>query len=350
MGYSIKQMSLTDHKKDIIEIWKGNLSEFHDDRYEWFYFRNPSGQAKSWLAINDQGEVITGSAALYPRDIKVDNRNCKIGIAADFAIQKAHRVFGPAIQLQKAIINSYSETGYSFILAYPSLSSRAVFERVGYRILGTASGWSRVLKSKNKVQGFFRIRLISFIASLFYDSFMKLSDEFFLFFYKGKFRTKILDRCDEKFDDLWLRAKDKYPILGERSSKYLNWRYVDNQSNPHKFYVALNEVETRVHAYINYVIKNNTAYISDILAEEDSNSEKFILLKFSKEMRKAGIESIYITYLGNMKFTRLLKKLYFFERKQSRVCFIHLPNENENTMKTLLDLNNWYLMDGEMDL
>jgi len=348
MSYKIYVMDPETHEKDIIEVWENNLSsEVQSHRFNWFYKFNPDGKPYTWLAESQKENKIVGSASIYPRNININGKIEKSAVAADFAIDKKHRVFGPAIPLQKIIGENYKNYNFIFVLAYPNHSSKAVFQRIGYKTLGMASDWSKLLRSEKKLEKFLKIKFLTRIICLFLDSFLNLIDWIERFNYRDEdFIVRIIESCDDKFDILWNSGKNNFRITPERSSQYLKWRYANNKNEKYKFLVLYNKNETEILAYLTYSVINDIAFINDIFFKNLDHKINYLILQFSSFMRKLGIEIIYLTYLGDKRFSDRLKQLRFIEREQTRACYLLLSEDNEE----LLNPDNWFLLDGDMDI
>jgi hypothetical protein len=112
--YTIIEANANENKDDILPILKRNLNIASMQRYDWNYKNCPYGNARCWLAKCENSYV--GSAAIFPRKIIIKGEPMYAGIAGDFAVDKNHRAYGPALKLQKEILsqlkNSQSQTNY----------------------------------------------------------------------------------------------------------------------------------------------------------------------------------------------------------------------------------------------
>src|SRR5688572_13867646 len=112
MGYFATRFRIEEHKDALANIWRENMSDSGiagviDARMDWLYRQNPLGPTATWLVVEDASKEVVGCASLYPRNVWIDGQVMRAGIGIDLAIQKQHRVAGPAVILQRAIVKQH---------------------------------------------------------------------------------------------------------------------------------------------------------------------------------------------------------------------------------------------------
>ena len=338
------------HQDIVQKLWKGNLAQYFENRLNWLDSENPYGQAKIFLAIFDDTEEIIGSGSSFPRKMFINGRDAIQGVAVDFNVKKDHRTFKPAVKIQRAVAESVKEAEYDYIFVFPNQASKGVFTRVGYKVLGMSKNYAKVLRSEKKLINFVKISVIAKMFGFFLDRLLWLMDLRFYLIKPRNLTIEILKSCDERFDKLWKTAKTNYNIIGEKSSAFLDWRYSKFEGQQYLFFCLFDETKKNLKGYVTYSINNNIARIEDIFAESLNNIIVFLLSEFSKQMRKQKVDSISFAYLGNDFFLTLIKKLNFVERPGVRPCMLLLnKNYPQESRKIMLDKNNWFIFDGEMD-
>lgn len=340
------------HRDAILALWGENLAKSFKERFNWFYEQNPAGPAKTWLTFeNNNKQDIIGCGSLYPRLIKINGKDIRIGIAADFAINKNHRVFGPALKIQRVISGSSNTAGFKFVFAFPNNASKGVFSRVGYRVVGQVTNWNKLLNVEQKISNYIKIKVFTSLLGFLINQVIWLLDFRHQFFKPLTMVTETLDACDERFDTLWSRAQSNFNIIGERSSAYLNWRYIKWKGDQYKLFCLFNKEKSDLMGYLVYNVQDKIALVRDIFTIDFNKTPDYLLVEFFKQMRKDRLSSISITYLGSQVFKDKLKKFNFFERETKRSCMIFLNKGcDENLKRKVLEENNWFLLDGEMDL
>ena len=126
-SYSIIEANVKNNREDIFPILKRNLQSASVHRYKWNYENCPFGKARCFLAKDDSSGSLVGSAALFPRKMLVKGELVYAGIAGDFAVDKKHRAYGPAIKIQREIQSRMTDFGFRFIYGIPNELSRHFF-------------------------------------------------------------------------------------------------------------------------------------------------------------------------------------------------------------------------------
>ena len=347
MSYHIISMQSENHRQAVLNLWEQNLAKNFPERYEWFFDKNPAGTIITCLAVNDNNQEIVGCGSLYPRKMKYNNQNVTVGIAADFIISENHRAFGPALPLQRVLSQNGDTKEFDFLFAFPNRASKGLFQRVGYKVVGYPSTWVKVLKSEYKLIQIFKNKVIAKIGAFFLDTGMKLLE----YFQKPKFKgveIQILNRSDKRFDLLWLHAKDNYKIIGEKDAAYLTWRYKKWLAHQYQFFCLVDKEKQNLLGYIAYTSSDHQIIIGDFFALDQNKTAQLLLFQFVKQMRNNGFYAISMLYFGNKAFKKYIKRFGFWEQPTDRPCMIF--TNNHLIKQELLQENNWFLFDADMDL
>ncbi|HVN95529.1 MAG TPA: GNAT family N-acetyltransferase [Syntrophorhabdaceae bacterium] len=351
MGYQIIPMDLEQHRQALLALWREGLEECTDERFDWLYTRNPSGVTRTYLALDEKSRSIVGCASLVPRHINMAGNDVVMGVAADFIITARHRAFGPALKLQRELFAKQKEHGFCAILAFPNASAEGVFSRTGYKPLGKAIRYVRLIKAEIKLRETVKNRMLAKILGFVLDnvwSIMSLDIRRILTANTYTFET--VDNCDSRFDTLWDKAKQGYPITGEKVSSYLNWRYPGDPSRRHRFFCILSRTGELL-GYLVYIVREGVAMVGDLFfVTSDEQISRRLLTGFVKEMKAQGAHSVTLTYLGSGALAENLRKAGFFPRKeQERTVFL---GQNVTGGEVGLERNgaDWCLLDDELDL
>ena len=146
--YTIIEADVKKNKDKIFPILQRNLKLTSTKRYEWNYENCPYGLARCFLAKHENSNSFVGSSGLFPRKIIINNQPVNAYIAGDFAIDKKHRGYGPALKLQREIQSKLSNTSFKFIYGIPTKISNRVFIRVNYQEIGKIKFFIKILKTK----------------------------------------------------------------------------------------------------------------------------------------------------------------------------------------------------------
>jgi len=350
MGYKIFPGQIDIHRELILSLWKEFILKYSPDRFDWLYRDNPSGPPSTYLAQQEASNAIVGSASVYPRRISLNGRTAVAGIAIDFMVSSSERVFGPAIKLQKTISENYRSDGYEFILGFPNRASHGIFNRIGYRELGVPKRYVKVLKTDVRLKSVIKNRFLARALGVVADSLWMGLCWVGMKTMSGGFTYRLLDQCDHKFDALWTKVRQEFPITGEKTAEYLNWRYTNNTSYEYYFFCIFADNGKELLGYIVYRVADGVAVVADMLFVRRRRVLACLLMGFSLEMRNRGVHSVVITYLGSNILRSGFRLAGFILRKtEPRAVF--LKGEFSDTVqRDILDANRWYLFDEEVDL
>ncbi len=337
------------YKEVILGLWERNLPKLSKDCFNWIYQDNPLGLAKTVLAQCVATGEYVGCAGVYPRMFSLGDKFMKAGVLINFAVDKKHRVFGPAIMIQKEILNAYLSKGFDLILGYPNKSSEGVFRRLGYFFIGEGDYWSKILDWSGKIKSVVRVKIVAVVLGACLDWVCGLFEMFYRIRINSRYTVKILSELPQDIDSLWARSQKNHSVIGIRNKEYLQWRYRGVKDVSFKFFSLYNKGK-ELCAYIVYLQEAGTVTILDLFAEDVVKS-KYAVVLFVDRMRQLKNKSITMAYVGDDSLKRVLKQLGFLRRRDKRALLVSLGNVFTGQEKTsLFLLRNWHMSDGELDL
>ncbi len=322
---------------DVIEGW-----------YRWSHVDAPEGPPDTVVATHgERGEVI-GCGSAYPRRVQVGEIEMLAGIPADFAVGRAHRLGGAALQIQRALIGGPAP--YAFFFGFPNKSALPVLRRVGYRSLVTMAGWVKPLSVGHTVRRYVRAGGLSRALTAPLDFLLAARDAL----RPGRWRRargEFVARADVRFDRLWARARRHYPVAGARTSAYLNWRYVDCVTHRYRLFCLRDRDGAELAGYVVCEMKDGKAFVADLFALDMQATARNLLLRFADALRAEKCGSVFVAYGGNPAFEECLRASGFFPRGSLDRDVVLLPARGAAGQERLLaDSRNWYLFDGEVDV
>lgn len=349
MPYTILKADIKNNKRDIISLWKRNFPDLPEERYKWIYEDNPAGRASCWLLKETEQNKIVGATALFPRRVFVHGKQMIAGIAGDFVIDREHRTLGPALLLLKAIlsISNGKETPFNFLYGFPNKISEPVLLKAGYKILGEIHSLTKPLRSHYYLKKHANIPFITRGLSFFVDFGLKIFSK--KNFRNNDFEVDILTSFDHRFDIFWASVSNQFAMIGERTSSYLNWRFI---KSPHKNYHAFAQIQKKdraISGYIVYNITDNKAYIADLLFLNLNEVFDSLLLEFLLYQRSRGIDAVSINFMGSHALMEELRKYGFSIRESGNKVVIY-PMSNSYINTNIFDKRNWYLTSGDNDI
>jgi hypothetical protein len=343
------------HQGAVLELWRENMAALRAgeelaERYRWLYAENPAGAVDTVVTIHQPDQRVVGCASAYPRAMRVAGTDLKAGVPVDFAVARTHRTGAAALGLQRGLVAA-QETPFDFFCGFPNKAALPILKRVGYKPFANARAWIKPLRANYKVQAYAKSAAITAIAAAPVNVGLRLTDG-----WRGRAHQRVaggfVARADERFDELWLRARDAYAIAGERTAAYLNWRYADFRPIKYSFFYVTPADSGQLLGYVAFSRRENKVYIGDLFATDMRKTAETMLLEFASRLRAQGVDSIFAGYAGSADFERRLTRLGFIRRtavgERSMVALTHRTTGEQNAL--LLDGEQWHLFDGEMDI
>jgi hypothetical protein len=344
MPYDVRTADLNTNRADILRLWNGSLRDADAKRYQWIYERNPQGAVGCWL-VNDAGGAAAGVAAAFPQTIHGSRRLWRAGVAGDFVVDKAHRAIGPALMLQKALAKSCAhDAQFDVVYGFANQAARAVQVRAGFKDLGPATDLRKVIRTEAALVR--RYGTAGRVAAPMVDAAIALMDR------RSRPSTHEL-RCvdvaafDTRFDDLWARVAPLLPFTGERSSRYLTWRF---RENPHIRYQTLAAERTDIEAlagYLVWYVRANELIVADVIADPSSDALEVLVAQVLKHARHRGVQSVRLRYFGAPERLQPLHRLGFRESESGR--YVVMSVSPAASSQVPLDRNSWYLLEADAD-
>ena len=343
--YSVVEADIRKNRDDILPILMRNLKGPSPEKYEWNYTQCPYGAARCWLARDEQSGTFIGTTALFPRMILVKGEPVRAGIAGDFAVDKQHRGLIPALALQKEIKSKIQTTGFSFIYGLPNKQSRGILLKLGYKKIGRFAHFIKPLKSEYQDNKFFHplleVKIFAWFADILLPVFSK----------ENRFRTPLNysvttpEYFDDRFDVFWKKVSPHFTIIGERTSSFLNWRYIQAPAKKYAIFCLLDEHKDII-GYVVYFAENNMCHIMDMLCKPSTEVISLLLAEFSRFIRKKGMGSLSVDYLGDSSLENTLREFNFLPIKNETDLIIFGPDLDS----ALPDKENWHFLAGDNDV
>ena len=290
MNVTVTRPDLKSDRESILQLWQRNLPEAATERFDWLY---ETGRAKSWLVEGDENRPM-GSIGLMGRTMKVFDQTRPAGQPIDLNVDKRYRIGGAAMRLQRTVTAEVEEGRLGLIYGFPNAQSEPVLRRVGYRTFANVGRWAKPLSSEEFLQKWLRRRVVRKATATAVDAALRLGSPD-MFYRRGRgFRVEVTDHFDARFDRLWETAREHFPIVGERTADYLNWRFGLCPDTRYRT-LCLADAEDRLLAYLVYSRREETAYVADFFFAELKHFD-MLLSEFARMMRQQRARAIVTIY------------------------------------------------------
>lgn len=310
--YQVIKADLARDRQAILKVWERNgvNTPEIEKHFSWAYEHNPFGQGPIFLLRHAPTQQIIGTAGLILRRMKIGDTIRLVGRAGGFAVDVGHRSLGPAILLEKALLNDLAHANIALIYTLAPPHAKAVFKRLRYGNMGTISCVRKLLRTPAHVEDRYRLlpQLARTSLTLLLDQLIRIRSAETLNCSTGRSILRIKE-FDQRFDDFWQRAFANHTFTTERSSLFLGWRF--NQNPKPKPFVcdALVSPQGSLHGYaISYLDSNQNVHVVDLFCEDRSHAVVELLMGLARRWRKQSVKVAYLSVFGNEEFYSTIGK------------------------------------------
>lgn len=345
-AYRIVRGDIEKDAQTILTLWRAGLGHdgSPDGKFNWYYRNNPAGLPMVLFLEHIASAQFVGVAALAQRQLSVHGAPMPAGEMVDFVVKPEHRSLMPAMMIMRSIYE-HGLVEHDFLYGLPNAKSRAVVKRVGYKHFGDMKNHVRVLRSAD----YLRQRLpralgwLAGLAGSVADHVRRLRMRQLA--RQNRFAGAWMDVPDRRFDDLWLRAKDRMGILGQRDRAFLHWRFVDCPLRKHRFFVLVDNASQALIGYAVCEQADNALHVHDFLVDP-AQADAFIALwaQLADQAYGLGCASMVTEFYGSDQVHRALGQAGLTQRRQRSLCGMVSPSHQD-----LLDTTQWYMTSADED-
>jgi len=348
MPYKTEIVDLQKNLPKMIDLWKGNLSDWPEPKFDWFYQQNYYGLPLCWGVSVDDDQKYVGSETIFPRKFYINGHATKAGITGDFVMDTSHRILGPALKLQKSITSTCQESLYDFLLGLPNKQAKPVKLRAGFHSIGRSLELVKLVRSENYLRKFINNKVLLSCTSFVSDILIKLFAKENYSFKNSGLALQIISSFDSRFETLWEKAKKNFVIIGERNPDYLNWRFLQCPYKDYKIAALVSKDLATVQGYIVYFESDDQINIVDLFALDLDTTLNQMMANFLRYVRNINADKVYFHFLGNNNIFNELKSFGFRKRGQGNDVII-FADENSKNFPMIQNQQNWFLTESDID-
>lgn len=352
MAYSTREADLTTDHSVIVSLWTANFENdpnLANRRFAWIYRANPAGPARCWLLQIDESQTVVGVAAVFPRSFVVNGNFVCGGIGGDFSVLTEHRMLMPAMRLQRIATAESKRNGFAFLYGFPAMHSAPVLSRAGYRSIGRRIRLTKPLTVFRYLERLTGKRSLAHLMTPLADALLHFIRYLRRPAGSPGFRGLPVDDFDDRFDDLWRRVAEHRPVLGERTSAYLRWRFTRSPHREHRIWTLVDHRTGRLGGYVVYHVENGTAVIDDLLCLDTDRTLSELLRTFERACRREGVHGITIIYFGTRTIAETCRRHAYRQIEMEAEALLSI--EDSSPMVNLLtNPDNWWLFTADVDI
>ena len=346
MGYTTRKFNFEQDSEDLFCLWNEILKYPGSQRMVNMFTENSYGKSAAWLIFYNGVENPVGSVAVFPCKAILNGKQILLGVNCDMLILKKHRTLGPALMVLKALIKGCDEYGYQALLAMPNEKSQPVFKRVGYKKIGTAYRWSKVLKSKDKISAIIKWRFPRKAVASFVDLVLKFAsiDPWIKFRYFNLWKNSI--EKGVTIEQVLIPKNPAVENILKKSPEYLKWRYATGlcQGDPEIFALYCKE---QLLGYVIYTLDDKEVIVQEFFLPGSDSGIHVLLSKFIKKMYGQKHSAISILHYGPEHFEKMLKQ-HGFMKREGRDVFVNIFEPKNSDFFASLSNVSWF--EGDLDL
>ncbi len=350
MGYIVKKADLENDKTKILNFWNANHDRPLDQKYNWMYQSNPSGEAQVWLLRHQESGDLVGMAALFPRWVSLQGEKKLSVIAGDFYVHEKHRTIGPALMLQKRVVAEVGNDVAVFAYCFPNRPAEPIMKRIGYRTVGHLRRWVKITRTAPQLISRGVPRAVAFIISPLLDACIHLGSK--VFWYKGskQYICEKTDCIDERFDRLWESKFSTYQFIGIRDKEYLGWKYLQDPDDDHRYFTITDIKNNTLKGYIIFCQRKKRIEIRDAFFPTSRDAMENLIGAFLKYTAKLSSDAIELSvFTSNSQLHATLQRFGFRDRGKTRSVCLYFPDENDRKKFIGLLSNSCFFMRGDED-
>ncbi len=348
---------------DLCRLWRENLGVTVGpaQKFQRLYrdAPEPADTVVVLEAIEGDHARIVGANGMLPRGFWVAGQEVRAVVSCDLAVDHAHRALLPALYLVRAF---RQEVAARFDMAYgfPNGKAEGVLKRAGFKELGRARRWARVLRHARYVAGGSSRRdvprLVRVAAShpwvaragaAALDAVRLVSCSVRAARVRWSHEVQTLAAPDDRWDALWRDVRDEYGVVGVRTAHFLRWRFpADSETR----FVALQrrgDPGLRAYAVLQLDAATGAAHVRDLFGHHDDLGRLVDVL--AQLAYRAGASSLSVRFLGAPKVEQLLVERGFSLREGSRSVVLDVVQAHSDLGPVVTDASRWHLFDVDED-
>lgn len=325
-----------------LEVWLRNFpnpGRFRA-RHEWYYHNNPYS-VYSFLLTDDKQRRV-GAAGLSERSFSTPEGPRRVGLCSDFAIDAADRCIGPALRLQKTVIEK-GLNEYPLLYGFPNERAAVVMKRAGYVPLGKLHSLALMLDSD-----YYLLRrwpgTWSTAVSRALDGLTAAWIRLLHVMFGRGCRMQETDMVDARFDTLWSRCAFRTLYTTQRTRAFLEWRFTRSPVDRYRIFTFTLPASDELCGYA--VVRNRDGHwhLVDFLPLT-LRYLPMMMTHLLRAARNENVKSVTVEFLGPRAVVLAFRAIGFYPRPTVR-CIVF---KSRDSVPDLLRHETWYVTGADED-
>ena len=316
---------------------------------QWLHHQNLLKQNSIYYAM--QGDEIAGIYTALPVAFKINDAVFPALQSIDTLTDIGHRGKGLFIKLANRLYEEAPANNYVLIYGFPNDNSApGFFKKLQWTSFGEAPF---LLKPLNPF--YFLKKLLNRKKHTDFSSTNHIFDAPATKQLGGDEVIRVISSFQRDYDKLWQLAAQHIKVCVNRSSSYMNWRYVDKPGEHYYRYgVYTKNVLTGIIVFsIKHKHDGRVGYIMELIFDPADNSTGKQLLKFATQLfRKEHTDVVLAWSLpGSFNYSAYRKSGYYVlpEKLRPQQLFVGARVFDAGKASLVADIKNWYLSYSDSD-
>lgn len=350
-SYRVVEATSQDDYNAAILLWENNLpinNGTGKGKLEWFYKGNPFKKGIIWLLFSNAEKKPVGVGGIGFRPFLWKEKIITGAILADLAIEKKHRTLGPALLLQKTILQDAVKKA-DFFYAFPNKGAEAVLKRVGYKKNNSYSRFVKIIRSKVFLEKKIN-KILALIISKPMDLLLGLMVKRQIWLHGNrKYSEGNVDFTDSEIDRLCGMPFDVSRVSSQKDRGILKWRYHDCPYINYYAFGVFNKKQL-VGMLVYYKSSDDYAVITDIIVDGMDNNKVLSILfgRFEAYCYKNKVNAISINLSKDMDYQTFIVKRGYFFREENGTIMLYTDSE-KNKLPDITDAAQYFWSIGDED-
>lgn len=336
-----------DDGEAIVELFRGVGWKYEVSHWKWKYLDNPTN--KRCMFVAQDGKRIVGHYAILPMSMSLQGLSVLGGQRVDAAVDAGYRGKGLFGALYKESCARAASEGIQFLYGVPNEASHGRLVQLGSCDSPGLPRLEKILSPKAVIDITTHFSVIATIAEKPAQAVLKLWKADRKPKAIGQLKVSRINAFDERFDHLWMKVKDHFPIAIWKGSSYLNWRYLSCPDREY-FVLAVEEQGDLVgFIVLRCVVEQlRRGYIVDFLTLPEKATAALLLISAGLDyLREQGMHIAICHIFEDSPVFQLFNRQGFF--KHGTNYFTTNPLA-PSTTQIVSDFRQWHLMGGDFDV
>ncbi|MDD2480885.1 MAG: GNAT family N-acetyltransferase [Lutispora sp.] len=342
--------------------WQGVSGLFKDvfgkdidpQYFKWKNIDNPQG--KSIVKIAVSGDKTIGLSSIWNFRVNFFGESISAGQSVDAMVDKNYRKMSIFENMAMEAIEDMKKEDIQLRFNFPNEAAYlASINKINIKRVCDIPQYIKILKGREAAGMFTGNKVVKLVGGILLGLYRKAKT---ISIKKAhKYDVREIEWFDQSLDAYWDKVKKDYPIAVERSSKYLNWRYL---SSPNKYKAFAAYSNNEIIGYIIAAMEEKTGksgenillgHIVDLMCSKDHKDASIELITEAERYLKAnGACAISCWMIKEWFYSEILSKWAYLQLRSPSVLAVLPVGETVKAVGDFVyDNKNWYITIGDSD-